>query len=164
LIALPGEHAFTAVTLDDDIFYLREDLVFAFEASLRWENGNVPGLRGRLPVVQFRGDGAVALATRKPLVRIKLPAQGVVFVEASKLGGWIGRVIPRAVVPASGGPIGDVCVECTGEGVVLVDPIGEPLGVAPSSELDAQKRTPPPPPPVNLASELGLDDDSRDTF
>ena len=53
--------AFTAVELDDDIFYLREDLVFAFEATLRWENGNVPGLRGRLPVVQFRGDGAVAL-------------------------------------------------------------------------------------------------------
>ena len=63
---MPGELAtFTAVTLDDDILYLREDLVFAFEASLRWENGNVPGLRGKLPVVQFRGDGAVALRAVK---------------------------------------------------------------------------------------------------
>src|SRR5206468_2561257 len=60
LIALAGDRTFTAVALDDDIFYLREDLVFAFEPTLRWENGNVPGLRGRLPVVQFRGDGAVA--------------------------------------------------------------------------------------------------------
>ena len=64
LIAVPGEAQFTAVTLDDDILYLREDLVFAFEATLRWENGNVPGLRGKLPVVQFRGDGALALRTR----------------------------------------------------------------------------------------------------
>src|SRR5690606_26927386 len=121
LIAVPGDKTFTAVTLDDDIFYLREDLVFAFEATLRWENGNVPGLRGKLPVVQFRGDGAVALRTAEPLVRVKLPAQGVLLVAAMRLAGWIGRVIPRAVVPPTDGPMGEVCVECTGEGVVLIE-------------------------------------------
>ena len=125
LIAVPGTHAFTAVSLDDDILYLREDLVFAFEASLRWENGNVPGLRGKLPVVQFRGDGAVALRLARPLVRVKLPAQGVVFVDAERLAGWIGRVIPRAVVPPPGGPLGAMCVECTGEGIVLIEPAGD---------------------------------------
>jgi hypothetical protein len=125
LIAVPGKHTFSAVSLDDDILYLREDLVFAFEASLRWENGNVPGLRGRLPVVQFRGDGALALRLVRPLVRVKLPAQGMVFVDATRLAGWIGRVIPRAVVPPSGGPLGTMCIECTGEGVVLVDPAPE---------------------------------------
>jgi hypothetical protein len=146
LIALPGERQFTAVVLDDDILYLREDLVFAFEASLRWENGNVPGLRGRLLVVQFRGDGAVALRTGKPVVRIKLPQQGVVFVEAARLAGWIGRVIPRAVVPPAGGPITGVCVECTGEGVILLDPIGEPVVVAPEVRAPKQPTVPPPPP------------------
>lgn len=155
LVALPGDRVFTAVTLDDDIFYLREDLVFAFEASLRWENGNVPGLRGRLPVVQFRGDGAVALRTGKPLVRIKLPAQGVVFVEAARLAGWIGRVIPRAVMPAAGGPITGVCVECTGEGVILIDPVGQPVEVAPEVRPSKQPSTPPPPPqPKQLDPEL----------
>jgi hypothetical protein len=122
LIAVPGKHAFSAVSLDDDILYLREDLVFAFEASLRWENGNVPGLRGKLPVVQFRGDGAVAMRLARPLVRVKLPAQGMVFVDAERLAGWIGRVIPRAVVPPAGGPLGAMCIECTGEGIVLVEP------------------------------------------
>jgi hypothetical protein len=122
LIAIPHERTFHAVILDDDIFYMREDLVFAFEPSLRWENGNVPGLRGRLPVVQFRGDGAVALVLPRPLVRVKLPPQGVVFVDADRLAGWIGRVIPRAVVPPKGGPLADFCVECIGEGVVLIDP------------------------------------------
>ncbi len=122
LIATPGKHKFEAVVLDDDILYLREDLVFAFESSLRWENGHIPGLRGRLPVVQFRGDGALALRLERPLVRVKLPPQGVVFVDAERLAGWIGRVIPRAVVPPTGGPMGAMCVECTGEGVVLVEP------------------------------------------
>ena len=30
-------------------------------------------------------------------------------------------MIPRAVVPPPGGPLGAMCVECTGEGVVLVE-------------------------------------------
>jgi hypothetical protein len=157
LIAVPGKRAFIAVTLDDDIFYLREDLVFAFEPTLRWENGNVPGLRGRLPVVQFRGDGSVALRSEKPLVRIKLPPQGIVFVDAARLAGWIGRVIPRAVVPPTGSPMGDVCVECTGEGVVLVDPVGDPgiqLATPDTVKPDkpTEKHTSPPPPPSGSSS------------
>jgi len=138
LIAVPGKHSFRAISLDDDILYLREDLVFAFETSLRWENGNVPGLRGKLPIVQFRGDGTLALRVKRPLVRVKLPAQGVVFIDAERLAGWIGRVIPRAVVPPAGGPLGTMCVECTGEGIVLVEP-------APDDELAAPRRTPRPP-------------------
>jgi Flp pilus assembly protein TadD/uncharacterized protein (AIM24 family) len=143
VIALPGKAAFAAVSLDDDILYLREDLVFAFEATLRWENGNVPGLRGKLPIVQFRGDGAVALRLARPLVRVKLPAQGMVFVDADRLAGWIGRVIPRAVVPPPGGPLGAMCVECTGEGIVLVEPAPEPVAVA-----EPRRRAPSSPAPA----------------
>jgi uncharacterized protein (AIM24 family) len=160
LIAVPNERKFTAVTLDDDILYLREDLVFAFETSLRWENGNVPGLRGKLPVVQFRGDGAVALRSSQPLVRVKLPAQGVVCVDASRLAGWIGRVIPRAVVPPADGPMGEICVECTGEGVVLIDP----GSVAPPVIEKAVRaaRTTPPPPPKSSAAAHEEDEESSE--
>jgi hypothetical protein len=172
LIAVPNDKTFTAVSLDDDIFYLREDLVFAFESSLRWENGNVPGLRGKLPVVQFRGDGAVAIRTSEPLVRVKLPAQGVLLVAAMRLAGWIGRVIPRAVVPPTDGPMGEVCVECTGEGVVLIDPAQAQVVTADRarrpSKAELLKSVPPPPPqpapPIELdvvkkADWLNDDDD-----
>jgi hypothetical protein len=150
LIAVPGKHAFSAVTLDDDILYLREDLVFAFQASLRWENGNVPGLRGKLPVVQFRGDGALALRLTRPLVRIKLPAQGLVFIDAVRLAGWIGRVIPRAVVPPPGGPLGTMCVECTGEGVVLVEPAPDDQLTVPRAVPRRRAPTDEPPAPSPL--------------
>lgn len=130
LVAVPDAAPFAAVALDDDILYLREDLVFAFEGSLRWENGHVPGLRGKLPVVQFRGDGAIALRLPRPLVRIKLPPQGMLLIAADRLAGWIGRVIPRAVVPPEGGPLGTLCVECTGEGIVLIEP-APPAATAP---------------------------------
>jgi hypothetical protein len=158
LIAVPGKHAFAAVSLDDDILYLREDLVFAFESSLRWENGNVPGLRGKLPVVQFRGDGAVALRLLRPLVRVKLPPQGVVFIDALRLAGWIGRVIPRAVVPPPGGPLGAMCIECTGEGVVLIEPAPDDAAAArvePTPRIaSAGPPSAPPAPPVDPRDEL----------
>ncbi|MEO8699284.1 MAG: tetratricopeptide repeat protein [Kofleriaceae bacterium] len=152
LIAIPRpDTTFVTVSLDDDILYLREDLVFAFEASLRWENGNVPGLRGKLHIVQFRGDGALALSLTRPLVRVKLPPQGLVFVDAARIAGWIGRVIPRAVVPPSGGPMGSTCVECTGEGIVLVEPAPaapHPVRVsAPPPPLEPPPLAPPEPPP-----------------
>ncbi len=152
LVALPGDHVFTAVALDDDILYLREDLVFAFETSLRWESGNVPGMRGKLPVVQFRGDGALALRSRRPLVRVKLASSGVLFVDAYRLAGWIGRVIPRAVVPPSGGPLGTTCVECTGEGVVLVEAL--PTAGATHPAVPASTTSPPPPPAPDTPPEV----------
>jgi hypothetical protein len=154
LIAVPGKHMFSAVSLDDDILYLREDLVFAFQASLRWENGNVPGLRGKLPVVQFRGDGALAMRLARPLVRVKLPPQGVVFIDADRLAGWVGRVIPRAVVPPAGGPLGAMCVECTGEGIVLIEPapddllLAAPLAVQPAAAPPAAPPAATPAPPA----------------
>jgi hypothetical protein len=147
LVAVPGDRQFAAVALDDDILYLREDLVFAFEGTLRWESGNVPGLRGKLPIAQFRGDGALVLRTRRPLVRIKLAANGVVLVDAERIAGWIGRVIPRAVVPASGGPLGTMCVECTGEGIVLVEPAPVRDDRAQPAVPAAEHKPPPPPPP-----------------
>lgn len=121
LLAAPlGEH-FTAVTLDDDILYLREDLVFSFEDQLRWENGKVPGSGARIPMVQFRGHGSLAFRSRLPLLSIKLPPEGVLHVDAHVLAGWIGRVIPRAVSPVGGGDKSTLFVECTGEGVILVE-------------------------------------------
>jgi uncharacterized protein (AIM24 family) len=165
LIAVPPkDQRFTAVHLDDDILYLREDLVFAFESTLRWENGNVPGLRGKLHVMQFRGDGALAVRLARPLVRVKLPASGLVFVDAARLAGWIGRVIPRAVVSPDGGPLGTTCVECTGEGIVLVEPAPdqpavaalapEPVIAPPEPPMPDPLPPPEPPGPSEIAPEV----------
>jgi uncharacterized protein (AIM24 family) len=120
LIASPLGGEFTAVQLDDDIFYLREDVVFAFEPQVRWENGHVPGSRARIPMVQFRGSGAVAFRTQRPLLAVKLAPERVLYIDANVLAGWIGRVVPRAVSPQGTSRLSELFVECTGEGVVLV--------------------------------------------
>jgi uncharacterized protein (AIM24 family) len=112
--------------LDDDILYLREDTVFAFEAGLRWESGNVPGLRGRVGIVQFRGDGAVAFKTKRRLHRMKLAADTSCVVPLDKLVGWIGRVVPRAFAAIGDGEI--TAIECSGEGVLLLEAQSETPG------------------------------------
>lgn len=121
LVAAPlGEH-FSVVALDDDILYLREGIVFAFEEQIRWENGHVPGSQATIPMVQFRGRGEVAFRSKRPLLAIKLAPERVLYIDAHVLAGWIGRVVPRAVSPAAGGATSTMFVECTGEGVVLVE-------------------------------------------
>jgi tetratricopeptide (TPR) repeat protein/uncharacterized protein (AIM24 family) len=131
LVAAAAGQVFTAVALDDDILYLRETLVFAFEDQLRWENGNVPGSNAQMHVVQFRGRGCVVVRSRRPLLSLKLSSDRVVYVEASVLAGWIGRVVPRLVTPAAGGKSSAPFVECAGEGVVLI----EDQGVAPAPHV-----------------------------
>jgi uncharacterized protein (AIM24 family) len=112
---------FAVVELADDALYLREDLVFAFEDRLRWENGHVPGGGDQLPVVQFRGEGCVALRTRRAPITVKLAPEKVLYVEAALLAGWIGRVVPRVVAPAGGEAASAPFVECSGEGVLIVE-------------------------------------------
>ena len=121
LVAAPlGEH-FSVVSLDDDILYLREGIVFAFEEQIRWENGHLPGSQASVPMVQFRGRGEVAFRSKQPLLAIKLAPERVLYIDAHVLAGWIGRVVPRAVTPAAGGAASTMVVECTGEGVVLIE-------------------------------------------
>ncbi|HEX2568457.1 MAG TPA: tetratricopeptide repeat protein, partial [Polyangia bacterium] len=57
ILVAPQGQRFTALSLQNDILYLREPSVYAFEDSLHWENGRVPGGAGWYPLVQFRGSG-----------------------------------------------------------------------------------------------------------
>jgi uncharacterized protein (AIM24 family) len=132
LVAQPRGGVFLALQLVDDVLYVREDLVFAFEERLGWENGHVPGSQGDIPVVQFRGEGCLAIRTRRPPLTVKLAPEKVLYVDAGALAGWIGRVIPRVVVPAAGGDASAPFVECTGEGVVLVEELEPEPGLGPS--------------------------------
>jgi uncharacterized protein (AIM24 family) len=128
LVALPRGNVFTALQLADDILFVREDILFAFEECLGWENGHVPGATGKnkTPVVQLRGEGHVAIRTRRPPLTVKLAPEKVLYVDAGVLAGWIGRVVPRCVAPAAGGDSSAPFDECSGEGVVLVEDLGAP--------------------------------------
>jgi uncharacterized protein (AIM24 family) len=110
---------FALLALADDILYVREPALFAFEESLAWESGRVPGggVDG-LKVVQFRGTGRVVIRTARPIYTIKTEPEAPLYVEHSTLLGWIGRVVPRQL-PGENGPA--PYVECSGEGVLILE-------------------------------------------
>jgi uncharacterized protein (AIM24 family) len=109
---------FSVLALADDIVYLREPTLFAFEESLAWESGRIPGGGSDgARVVQFRGHGRVVLRHSRSIYTLKTE-EAPLFVEQAVLLGWIGRVVPRQV-HGDEGPA--PYIECSGEGVLLLE-------------------------------------------
>jgi uncharacterized protein (AIM24 family) len=127
MVAVAREAQWSTLHLLDESLYLREDLVFAFEERLSWENGHVPGSNGSIPVVQLRGEGSVALRTAGPLLGIEVRQSRTLDVHASALAGWTGKVVPRLVIHSghsghSGHPgARGHTVEFSGDGLVFVE-------------------------------------------
>jgi tetratricopeptide (TPR) repeat protein len=106
--------------LADDVLYVREDRVLAFEGSLTWEAGTVPsaGLR----MLQFRGRGTVALELRDGSIALKVTDDKPTLLAAARLVGWVGRLVPHGERLTDGSPFQ---LACQGEGVVLLDAAGD---------------------------------------
>lgn len=112
--------------LEDDVLYVREDAVAAFEGTVSWEYGHIP--RGPLGMLQFRGRGLVAICVRGEIGAVKVTPDRPVQVTARYLLGWVGRVVARggrlseeAREGDAPGLPGPLPVTCEGEGVVLFD-------------------------------------------
>ena len=104
------------VSLADDVLHVREDRVLAFDGSLSWEAGTLPG--ATLRMLQFRGRGTVALELDSAPVAVKVTDERVTLLAGSRLVGWVGRLVPHGARLEPGAPFQ---VACQGEGVVLLD-------------------------------------------
>jgi uncharacterized protein (AIM24 family) len=109
------------VSLTEDVLYVREDRVLAFDGTLSWETGTVPG--ADLRMLQFRGRGIVALALDEAPIAIKVTEDRPTLLTGARLVGWVGRLVPHGAPVARGGDAGasPFQVGCQGEGVVLLD-------------------------------------------
>lgn len=123
--------------LEDDVLYVREDRVLAFEGGVPWEYGHVP--RGGIRMLQFRGRGLVAIRVDGEPGAVKVTPERPLCVSTPHLLGWIGHVVahgggagdeapgdsPRQPAPGEGAGGGafqlPFQISCEGEGVVLVD-------------------------------------------
>jgi uncharacterized protein (AIM24 family) len=122
---------YTSLDLAGDAGYFREEVVFALEEPVVFENGRVPSkLSADLNLVHLRGRGRFLLATEGEPVAVEVGPEAPLRVPIEALVGWVGALTPRVVAlfePAAGAPsdaegTGPVMVELTGEGRALVDP------------------------------------------
>jgi uncharacterized protein (AIM24 family) len=101
--------------LDDDGAYAREELVFAFEEGLSFENGRLSSESQALELVHLKGTGRVLFRLEGELTAMPIPAGTPTVVPVGRLVGWFGRVTPRLVDFGGQG-----AVELTGEGYALL--------------------------------------------
>jgi hypothetical protein len=112
----PRDGVFSAVSLDDEIAYVREQMVFAFDPDLTYENGRLPG--SATPLVHFRGRGAIVLHTPVPPHSLEVTPDRGVVIPSQGLVGWFGRMLPRKAAPGPFDPDLDP-LQLVGEGVLL---------------------------------------------
>ena len=104
------------VVLTDDVLYVREDRVLAFDGQVSWEAGTMPG--AGLRMLQFRGRGTVALDLDRAPLAIKVTEDRPAMLSGARLVGWVGRLVPYGARLEEGAPFQ---LACQGEGVVLLD-------------------------------------------
>jgi uncharacterized protein (AIM24 family) len=120
VVVSPRGGRFTALALDKELIYLRESAVFAFEDSLLWEHGRIPGGGpGGMQVLQLAGEGRLVVRTRRAPYTLGLGGGEVFYVEQEALLGWLGSVIPQQMKGADGAPT--QFIVCNGEGTLILE-------------------------------------------
>jgi len=112
------------VELAGESGYFREEVTFAFEEAIEFENGRLTSRLGPdLNLVHLRGRGQLVLSTRGPIAGTAVSRSAGVRVPLAALVGWIGGLTPK-LAPLSENGNGEsepLVVELTGEGQVLFD-------------------------------------------
>ncbi len=133
LVSLEGEghmvishqnERFYPLQLHRDLCFFVEQYLWALEATLMWDVGQLPGSRQnhRLSLVRAAGAGLVALRVPGELVAIKVATDRPYRIHVDGFVGWVGNVVPRMErdVPY---------LHCEGEGAVFVSlPGAKPAG------------------------------------
>jgi len=124
LVSLEGEghmvlskqgERFYPLQLHRDLCFFVERFLWALEATLMWDVGQLPGSRGTqdISLVRAAGEGSLALRVAGELVAIKIANDRPYRVHTDGFVGWVGNVVPRMErdVPF---------LHCEGEGAVFV--------------------------------------------
>jgi Flp pilus assembly protein TadD/uncharacterized protein (AIM24 family) len=118
--ARPGRKL-SSFLLDDDMCFVREEVLLGFDGELAFENGRLATGDGEfVAVVQLRGKGAVLLEAIGEILTLEVGQSRGMSVRREVILGWFGRLVPRALA-ASEAPCGQRgLVSFAGDGRVLV--------------------------------------------
>lgn len=130
LVSLAGEgsivlhaNALTVTELDKEFFYVREDRLVGFDATLRHESGRLAtGQMEHIPIVQFSGEGLIALRTSPALYAVEVKSDRSAKIRAADVVGWIGRLLPQPASADGAFGMSGGLVSFNGDGAVLLDP------------------------------------------
>ncbi len=122
LLLDPRKQVFVSTDLGGEPAYFREDIVFAIEEPVLFENGRLPSdVAPDLDLVYVRGQGKVLLSLPTPPRSIEVTGGRPVTVPLDNLVGWHGNLTPRISIVAcdDAGKMSRAGVELSGAGFVL---------------------------------------------
>jgi len=118
-----GKRRLNVYRFDPGVVFLREELVFGFDRGFTFENGTVPG-RGEAPdldLVQFAGQGMIAMATPGKIVTLQIEREHPVRARWGAVVGWSGELLPRVRrIELEGAERPPAVIELKGEGRVFL--------------------------------------------
>jgi uncharacterized protein (AIM24 family) len=117
------QHQLALLSVEQDLAFVREELLAGFELALHYENGRVPlepGGGDEALVVQLRGSGTFVLDVPGELATLPSGAERPLVARREWIVGWFGRLVTRALssTESPGGHRG--LIGFWGEGRVLV--------------------------------------------
>lgn len=106
----------------EEPLYLREDILAAFDTSISYENGRLPSGDGdAIPMVQLRGGGTLVASVPQSMTALEVVQDRRTLVRGANVLGWLGRLVPRALLQSESPAGVRGFVAFAGEGMVLVD-------------------------------------------
>jgi uncharacterized protein (AIM24 family)/tetratricopeptide (TPR) repeat protein len=124
VIMNPGEEKISILRLDEEMLYVVESRVFAFQEGLIWENGRIQtGASSEdLNLVQFKGTGEVAVSFTGALSAFTVSQNLPAVVDYSAIVGWAGKLLPQVKSSEEKLPFKTKnLLEFKGEGVIIVE-------------------------------------------
>jgi uncharacterized protein (AIM24 family) len=110
----------------EEILYLKESSILAFQSGISWENGKISlDETENLELVQFKGEGDVAIIFLKHPVIHTISEHSPFKVSTGAIIGWQGKIIPRIVhispTKENSSESSIPFIEFTGNGRVIIE-------------------------------------------
>jgi hypothetical protein len=121
VIAAPEGVSFTAFDLGhEDLLYVREEFLWAFDDRVGFESGRLPLAGKTVVLTQLFGTGSVVLSLPARPKALSVQDGQEVRVEPDALIGWTGRLFPDTTTGTAPYALGAPPLAFRGEGTVLV--------------------------------------------
>jgi len=89
------DESIVVVALDDDILYVRESRILAFDDRSSYESARLPFGKDPVPMLQLHGSGFVALRFHSHPTALPVRDGQELRVNPEKVLGWTGRLFPN---------------------------------------------------------------------
>ena len=89
------DETIVVVALDDDILYVRESRVLAFDDRSSFESARLPFGKDPVPMLQLHGNGLVALRFHSHPTALPVRDGQELRVNPDRVLGWTGRLFPN---------------------------------------------------------------------